>query len=295
MMRAFKSLLLRRSPGSKQLIVNDVFHFDVELQALRDRPSSAPSARHPIVTKRLANMITSQRLRLQHFFRPFCFPSAVSSLDTTSPSTLRPICRQLLTSAPRRTHSPPLPSALRGPRLPLNSIRFFKRRILSLDAGLPPPLLFLLSGSAFGDSRFLSLRALFGFHTIPQNHPSPHCTICPGSVDEDLQHFLFLCPPKLIIWRHVVQLHISSVPLSDAAILTHLQDTLHCSSSFLSQDDSVLGSPVSIYQIFMMTLLAIWQAHWRWIFDRSPILPHNVLTAIERSIDRLATELLLDQ
>ncbi|CEP09331.1 hypothetical protein, partial, partial [Parasitella parasitica] len=132
--------LLRRSPGSKLLIVNDVFQHDKELRALRVRPSFPTSARHPIVINRLANMITSQKLRLQHFFRPFCFPSVVPWLDSTFPSTLRPICRRLLTYSLRQTHFSSSPSVTRGPRLPLNGILFFKQRLLSLDSHSSSPL-----------------------------------------------------------------------------------------------------------------------------------------------------------
>ncbi|CEP12354.1 hypothetical protein [Parasitella parasitica] len=96
--------LLGRPPGSKHLVVNDVFHYDAELQAFRVRLFLAPSARHLIVIKRLANMIISQKLRLQPFLRPFCFPCAVPLLDSSSPSTLRPLCRRLLISSPRRPH-----------------------------------------------------------------------------------------------------------------------------------------------------------------------------------------------
>ena len=42
---------------------------------------------------------------------------------------------------------------------------------------------------------------------------------------------------------------------------------------------------------FATTLLGIWQAHWRWIFDRTPFLTVTVIHRITRFLTALEAEL----
>jgi hypothetical protein len=77
--------------------------------------------------------------------------------------------------------------------------------------------------------------------------------------------------------------------------LTHFfQQTLLCSSPPLERDISLPFNELSISQIFATTLLTIWQAHWRWIFDRTPFFADTVQHRIARSLARLDAELNLD-
>jgi hypothetical protein len=51
---------------------------------------------------------------------------------------------------------------------------------------------------------------------------------------------------------------------------------------------------LTVYQVFATSLLCIWQAHWRSIFDHVPFVTANVNISIARSLSRLESELQFD-
>ncbi|KAI8645761.1 hypothetical protein BD408DRAFT_326733, partial [Parasitella parasitica] len=124
---------------------------------------------------------------------------------------------------------------------------------------------------------------------MPQTHTSSHCTLCLDPAVEDLQHLFFLCPQKIEIWSAIVLPHISSIHISNTDLHQHLLSLLHLSPSYsVDRVESLPHSRLSmICQIFAITLLTIWQAHWRWIFDRAPLLSSTVIRSITRSLNRL--------
>lgn len=129
---------------------------------------------------------------------------------------------------------------------------------------------------------------------LPHTHPLPHCTLCTGQVVEDLHHLLFMCPPKLAIWRDTYQKYFSPTPLADATLLSHLMAFLHWSPLSTDRDVSLPFSSLSPQQVFANTLTTVWSAHWRWIFDRTPLIPQNAILTLTRSLVRMDAELHLD-
>lgn len=111
------------------------------------------------------------------------------------------------------------------------------KKVSSVLHHLPSTLLFnLINGGPFGPhpspppARTVWYKAIFHkipsrsllHYRIPQDHPSPLCNICSNSSVEDVTHFLFSCPSKLLVWREMYQTYISPSVLSDAALLYSL-------------------------------------------------------------------------
>lgn len=300
-------LVLQRYPTAKRLLVSDVFYFDSEFQVLCVR-SSFHQCCHPNIARTVARFVRHQQLCFKPFFIQQCTLTPRPTLVDNLPSSLRPFClRFLLPSSPSPQRSLGLPFRSRG-RLPLNSIRYFKKIIsLSLPSPANPSLpphqwRSFWSASIPTSARTVWYRAIHQkiptrslLHTlIPQDHPSPDCTICSSSSTETISHFLFSCPPKFLVWREMFQTYIHPSPLSDANLLHSLQKLLICSPPPQDRDTSLPLTDLSFHQLFAVTLVTIWQAHWRWIFDRTPFLSTSVTHRLTRSLNRLDAELNLD-
>ncbi|KAK4513718.1 uncharacterized protein ATC70_005723 [Mucor velutinosus] len=247
------NLLLLGSDVAKKLLVSDVFRFDADLQVLRLR-SPFQSTRHPIASQRVHDHIVSSQLLLQPFLAQQRFVSPRPSLDPHQSPSLRALCRSILV--------PPLSSSLRG-RLPLNSIRFFKRlrqTSSSSSSSSLSPLRPSQWRSFWAEAIPLAARTVWyrAIHEkmptrallhlrLPEKHPSPHCTICSTSTTEDITHALFSCPPKLQVWRNIYHSYLSvSSPISDVDLLTLLQQILLDSSPPLDRDATLPFSDLSI-------------------------------------------------
>ncbi|KAK4515528.1 uncharacterized protein ATC70_010478 [Mucor velutinosus] len=294
------NLLLDGSNVAKKLLVSDIFRLDADHQVLRVR-SSFQFASHPIVSQRVADFINSRQLIFQPFFAQQCFIAPRPALDPHQPPSLRAFCRSIFV--------PPSSSPSRS-RLPLNSIRFFKKLRKNLPSSssslspLQPPqwrsfwtlAIPLAARTVWYRAIYekIPTRALLHLR-IPDNHPSHRCIICPASPTEDITHALFSCPPKLLVWRYMYHTYLSASPsISDVNLIHFLQQTLLCSSPLLDRDPSLSFNELSIPQLFATTLLTIWQAHWRWIFDRTPFIADTVQLRLARSLARLDAELNLD-
>ncbi|CEP10556.1 hypothetical protein [Parasitella parasitica] len=215
---------------------------------------------------------------------------------------IRSFCSSLLVPSTSASSS----SSYRRPgRIPLNSITYYRSLLPSLP--LPSPL----SSANTKWSRLWSLVIPLSSRTVwyralhlkiptksllhrlmPQQHSSPLCTLCSGQVEEDLHHFLFTCSLKFQVWRSIFQTYISPLSLSDCDLVNQLVTTLACSDTPLIRVNHMPCTLLSTYQIFACTLLAVWQAHWRMVFDGILLfLPHSVLQRTIRSFSRLEDEL----
>ncbi|KAI8644931.1 hypothetical protein BD408DRAFT_460973, partial [Parasitella parasitica] len=129
----------------------------------------------------------------------------------------------------------------------------------------------------------LPTKSLLHFR-IPHDHLTPHCIICSTFTVEDNLHFLFSYPLKLLVWRDMFQSFICSTPFSDAILLHYLTEILFCKGISVDRDTSLPFADLSLRQIFACTLLTIWQAHWRWTFNRTPFLVTSVSQSLTRSL-----------
>ncbi|KAK4520348.1 peroxisomal targeting signal 2 receptor [Mucor velutinosus] len=246
------NLLLDGSNVAKKLLVSDIFQLDADLQVLRVR-SSFQFANHPIVSQRVADFINSRQLLFQPFFAQQCFIAPRPALDPHQLSSLRAFCRSIFV--------PPSSSSSRS-RLPLNSIRFFKKlrhnlpsSSFSLSPLQPPQWRSFWTLAIPLAARTVWYRAIYEkiptralLHLrIPDNHPSRRCTICPASPTEDITHALFSCPPKLLVWRYMYHTYLSASPsIYDVDLIHFLQQTLLCSSPLLDRDPSLSFNELSI-------------------------------------------------
>jgi len=98
------------------------------------------------------------------------------------------------------------------------------------------------------------------------------CRLC-ASVDvmEDPEHFLFLCPKKLTIWRLIWRQFFGVMDVELSAIRQALYNlTFPRQKLRFIQNDTIVGC----------TFLGIWKAHWRFIFDDVPFDPTIVQNQI---------------
>jgi hypothetical protein len=125
-------------------------------------------------------------------------------------------------------------------------------------------------------------------------HPSPACPICSTENHqhiENLEHFIFGCSQKALIWSIILSSLVSSsfsspTPPQLKAMLL-LQTIPHRTQ--LEQFPTL-----STLQIFAITLHAIWTAHWNFIYRSTPFRPASIITAITHACSTLENELNLD-
>jgi len=299
-------LVLQSYPSARQLLVSDVFLFDTESQVLRVRSSFRHVSRHPTISKSVALLIRSHQIRFKPFFLQQCELAPRPTLSTDASPSLKPFCLRIIAPPHLARSSGSSSTSRQHGRLPLNSIRYFKK-ITTVD---PAPLTsaltlrphqwrLLWSTSIPLTARTVWFRSIHRklptksilHHFIPQDHPSPHCTVCSTSTVEDHTHFLFSCPLKLLVWREMYNSFISSAPITDTNLVQHLNDLLQCKSISVDRDASLPFPDLSLPQLFACTLVAIWQAHWRWIFDTTPFLLIPVRHCLTRFLTQLDAEL----
>lgn len=118
---------------------------------------------------------------------------------------------------------------------------------------------------------------------IPIKFVTSICYICCTAVD-DPSHFMFLCPPKLLVWQTLwseyFDLNFSKQTLQDALLLLRLPST----------KKSVTISSASI---FGATILAIWRSHWSSVFDDCPFRSSLVIQAARKLVRLCLQEELL--
>ncbi|KAG1633289.1 hypothetical protein G6F44_010446 [Rhizopus delemar] len=97
---------------------------------------------------------------------------------------------------------------------------------------------------------------------LPSIFPSSSCLNRPDQ-EETLEHFLYLCPPKLLVWQSIWNEHFPTQYFSSFSV-THALFQLKFSPFSASSFD--ISSAIISH-----TLLSVWRTHWAFIFDNIPI------------------------
>ncbi|ORE03289.1 hypothetical protein BCV72DRAFT_296443 [Rhizopus microsporus var. microsporus] len=153
-----------------------------------------------------------------------------------------------------------------------NSVRFWKS-FWRMDVPLPARNVWfrLIHGK---------LPAASNLHKIIPSF-SPFCRLCNrSSPSETSCHFLIDCRKKYLAWK-LIWAHF--FPLSPWSRHVLLQAILHLN---FPQQNSVQSLDSS--SIFGCSLLMIWKAHWRFIFDSTPFVPTLMLQETIRVVQSLA-------
>ncbi|KAI9243717.1 hypothetical protein EDC94DRAFT_591016, partial [Helicostylum pulchrum] len=132
---------------------------------------------------------------------------------------------------------------------------------------------------------------------FPDKTESPNCLLCLSTSisEETVDHFLFACPSKNLIWFNIITSYISSTgtPSSISALLPSIL-SLSLPNHF-EKGSTITSLPeLSTYQIFACTLLHIWRAHWRFAFDSTPFISANIMIVITKTLNQLNSEMQLD-
>ncbi|KAK4521393.1 uncharacterized protein ATC70_012008 [Mucor velutinosus] len=294
--------LFDRHHAVQKLLAIDVFTFDFDLQVIRLRNwTFLEFCHYPRISHRVARWIEEGQIYLQPFFLALCRQAPRHSFTSASfganPHNIRPLIRRLIKPIT------PLPSTV-----PLNSIQYYKH-LVSTD--MPTINTSPLSPSQWRlfwklpillQSRTVWYRLIHRkipsksilHHFIPTTHPSPSCPLCLTQSPEDIQHFFFTCPLKLAVWRFLATTYLSHTPMTDDVLLPFLHGIQTLSIAEPTRSASLPFPELTVYQVFATSLLCIWQAHWRSIFDHVPFVTLNVNTSIARSLSRLESELQFD-
>lgn len=111
---------------------------------------------------------------------------------------------------------------------------------------------------------------------------SPSCAIC-HHAQEDLAHFLFLCPSKKDIWTMILAQYSTKTQWSDAEL-----------SSLIDLDCNLVRSQpqftITPIQLVASILLSIWSLHWAFIFDEVPLSTASGLPMARRHIHTLMAQ-----
>jgi hypothetical protein len=102
------------------------------------------------------------------------------------------------------------------------------------------------------------------------------CLFCPNQIDT-IKHFFFTCSKKRPFWDNLIQEFLWPTPSIDSIVYAIY--TLDFSYIKPKAEYSKLGSQVLI----ILALAEIWKSHWRFIFDKQPILHSVVLKAFKTS------------
>ncbi|EIE83350.1 hypothetical protein G6F46_003343 [Rhizopus delemar] len=111
------------------------------------------------------------------------------------------------------------------------------------------------------------------------------CPIC--RVNEDtLEHFLYQCPVKLVVWRTSWSRFTNPTEFN----VDRVQNALFCLKFPPKVSSSSQGPPSTIIG---HTLMGIWRAHWAFIFDSVPFHPDLVSKSVSLMITTTHKENLL--
>jgi hypothetical protein len=216
---------------------------------------------------------------------------------------LQPFCNRLIT----HHHPTQLTASLRSRQfrsISINTIKYYKS-LLPSSQPLVPILLLGQWKRFWSISISLSARTVWYrciheklptkhrlHRLISDSHPSSLCSTCTLSIEEDDSHFLFLCPPKLAVWQSIFTTYIQSQP--DQLLFSLSVSQILSFSSSLTRATNLPLPELDVQQIFACTLLSIWQAHWRLVFNNVLFSSANIITCISRLLTRLDSEHLID-
>ncbi|KAG1584451.1 hypothetical protein G6F48_007876 [Rhizopus delemar] len=108
-------------------------------------------------------------------------------------------------------------------------------------------------------------------HKVVPDLCNSSCRLCtPRLITEHVDHFFFLCPPKRLVWEQI-WLHFFGHPMITHEVYKaiHLLIFPHQRLSLILNES-----------IIACTILGIWKAHWRFIFDEVPFDPIRVFQNI---------------
>ncbi|KAG1489524.1 hypothetical protein G6F52_009557 [Rhizopus delemar] len=120
---------------------------------------------------------------------------------------------------------------------------------------------------------------------LPSIFPSPSCLNCPDQ-EETLEHFLYLCPQKLLVWQSIWNEHFPTQYFSSFSVahaLFQLKFPPVPASSLDISSAAIIGH----------TLLSVWRAHWAFIFDNIPIQTSVILNSSQKLSRQLHHETLV--
>ena len=117
---------------------------------------------------------------------------------------------------------------------------------------------------------------------------SDKCSLCPAHHQiETTEHFLFSCPLKHLVWTTALSLYIDPTLIS--CTYNQYLDLLYMTSSH-TRTFSLPYSVLSVSQVFACIQQAIWNSHYRSVFDFIPFVPSHVLSSIQLALFTLHSQ-----
>ena len=279
---------IRQQRSFDNLLVQDAFVFDEEISCVRNKTSS--SVRNPITIGRnrilkLLRWISTGTVSLAPFLGRYCLPlTSGAPLAFDEAARFDAFCNSLLSSyldVHTRVISSKTYRAVRYNRLMAS---FSESSPVHLRSAIfwksfwrqPVPLAIRNPWYRLLQNKFPCAELL---HKVVPALCPPHCRLCgTNTMIEDPEHFLILCPRKLLVWVQVWDRFFRRTPFSYQKVAQAVFD-LHFPPQRLSMvnNGSIIGC----------TILAIWKAHWRFIFDSAPFDPGQVFQTILATVGPL--------
>lgn len=279
---------IRQQRSFDNLLVQDAFVFDEEISCVRNKTSS--SVEHPITIGRnrilkLIRWISTGTVSLAPFLGRYCLPlTSGAPLAFDEAARFDAFCNSLLSSyldVRTRVISSKTYRAVRYSRLMASFSESSPVHLCSASFWKsfwrqPVPLAIRNPWYRLLQNKFPCAELL---HKVVPALCPPHCRLCgTNTMIEDPEHFLILCPRKLLIWVQVWDRFFRRTPFSYQKVAQAVFD-LHFPPQRLSMvnNGSIIGC----------TILAIWKAHWRFIFDSAPFDPGQVFQTILATVGPL--------
>ncbi|KAG2206203.1 hypothetical protein INT46_002979 [Mucor plumbeus] len=122
---------------------------------------------------------------------------------------------------------------------------------------------------------------------IPSDY-SDKCSLCPAHPQiENTEHFLFSCSLKYLVWTTALSLYIDPTLIS--CTYSQYLEFLHMTSSNTRTSFSPYLN-LSVSQVFACIQQAIWNSHYRSVFDLIPFVPSHVLSSIQLALFTLHSQ-----
>ncbi|KAG0777532.1 hypothetical protein G6F22_011808 [Rhizopus arrhizus] len=235
-------------PSILKLPASSAYIIDSEFNFTRPR-SNLEIVQSPRLVKMFLKAIRDGHLQLAPFFLRTCIAQSLAHL--ASPAYIPVLHHNIDLCRPPTPESPPSLSSTKW--------LLFWRFPIHLQA------------------RTVWYRVLHGklatrstlFKLLPELVDSPQCAVCTLSAIEDTDHFLYDCPPKMLVWKELWPILFSSQ--FSASLLKKALFKLEFPDSSLETE---IPSAVGIASI----LLSIWRAHFNLVFNLQPFIPSTVVS-----------------
>ncbi|KAI8638155.1 hypothetical protein BD408DRAFT_352395 [Parasitella parasitica] len=117
---------------------------------------------------------------------------------------------------------------------------------------------------------------------FPDRHSSDICVVC-SSASDTLDHFLFRCPNKALVWQGIIFEFLWPT--------VTIEDICHSILSFNFYNTRYSQKPrAPSHLIVMITLANIWRAHYRFVFNQKAFETAAVLNSIRLDISKMIDE-----